>query len=199
MEFLNLIDELYQSLFEPTDSICKLLMIKRCKYFLGLKDEDFLGDYYYQNIKAKEEGVVYTPEAIASYMIKGTVYEEEVLRNPFLRILDPSCGCGHILLPLFKYLKNIYMQNLQTINSTTGLNLNMDNIAEHIVKNNLFGVDIDSTSLKILSIELFLLSGYIEKDNMMRKDFITEDLEDKFNIVIGNPPYIGTKSIDKVY
>lgn len=198
MEFLNLIDELYKSLFEPRNSICRNQLIKRCKYFLKLKEEESLGDYYYRSVLSDRKGVVYTPETIASYMINITL-ENEIIKNPFLKILDPSCGCGHILMNLFKYLREVYINNLQAINESHGLKLNLENLNEHIVKNNIYGIDIDKNALKILSIELFYASGCIEKSNLINKDFLTDELDFKFDVIIGNPPYIGTKSIDKTY
>ncbi len=197
MEFINIIDKLYYSLFEPMDSMCKFDSIKRCKYFLGLDEKSSLGEYY-ETSNLNKKGVVYTPEAIAAYMADNTI-DIEIIKNPFLKILDPSCGCGHILLYIFKYLKSTYTDNLNVINETHGLSLSEESINEHIVKNNIYGVDIDKTALKIFAIELFSIAGYIEKDNLINIDFLTENIEIKFDIIIGNPPYIGTKAMEKVY
>lgn len=198
MSFHESIDNLYKEILSSKDSICKKNIIKRCKFFLGMKEEDSFGDYYAEKIADSKKGVVYTPKEIVNYMINNTI-EEEVIKNPFIKVLDPSCGCGNILLMVFDKLKEIYMNNLDLINKSYGLNLNLSNLDKHILDNNLYGIDIDTTALKILAIELYERAEYFNENNLINKDFLTDDLEDKFHIIIGNPPYVGTKFLDKEY
>jgi len=79
------------------------------------------------------------------------------------------------------------------------LNLNVQNIDEHIIKHNLYGFDIDDIAVKILIIDLYDLSQGSVPSNIFNKDFLVYENEIKFDIVIGNPPYVGKKSIDNEY
>lgn len=46
---------------------------------------------------------------------------------------------------------------------------------------------------------MFYLTGYYNKNNFKKKDFLIEDINNNFDIYIGNPPYVGHKSVDKEY
>jgi len=198
LDFYKNIDNLYKEILSSKDSICKKLLIKRCKFFFGLKNETSFGDYYSQKEADGKKGVVYTPKEIVNYMINHTI-SDDIIKNPFIRILDPSCGCGSILLLIFDKLRDIYIRNLEIINKVHGLSLNLNNLNKHILDNNLFGIDIDSTALKILAIELYERAEYVNEKNLINKDFLLDDYSDKFHIIIGNPPYVGTKFLDKEY
>lgn len=198
MDFYESIDNLYKEILSSKHSICKNNYIKSCKIFLGMKEEESFGDYYAVKIADGRKGVVYTPKDIVNYMINNTIMDE-IIKNPFVKILDPSCGCGSILLLIFDKLREIYVKNLELINKSHGLKLNLSNLNKHILDFNLYGIDIDETALKILAIELYERAEYFNKKNIIKKDFLTDDVSDKFHIIIGNPPYVGTKFLDKEY
>lgn len=198
MNFSEIISALYDEIVNAKDSVCKIDNINRCKYFLDLKEEDTIGNYYYEHVCEDKHGVVYTPEEIAVFMIENTI-KDELIKNPFLKILDPSCGSGNILLSIFDYIKKLYVENINTINEMHGLNLTVGDIDKHIVDNNLYGIDIDEMALKILAIDLYAKAGCINVNNLMHKDFLLSEVNKKYNVIIGNPPYIGTKALDKDY
>lgn len=198
MDFHQCINDLYDEILSSKDSICKKNFIKRCKFFLGMKEGESFVDYYAEKIADGKKGVVYTPKEIVRYMINNTI-SEEVVKDPFIKILDPSCGCGSILLLIFDKLREIYINNLEIINKIHDLNLNFNNLNKHILDYNLFGIDIDSIALKILAIELYDRAGYFNEKNLINKDFLMDDISGKFHIIIGNPPYVGTKFLDKEY
>jgi adenine-specific DNA-methyltransferase len=147
----------------------------------------------------KEKGIIYTTEEIANYIIKNSINEEDIIQNPFLKIADPSCGSGNLIIPCFIYLKELYEYNLELVNQKHSLNLTQEGISKHIIENNIFGFDIDEFALKVLIIDIYSISFNIKIDNFYNKDFLLDENNDKFDIFIGNPPYIGQKSIDKHY
>lgn len=198
-KFLQFIDELYNIILQPIDILYKRQAIEKYKKKLCIEKEDGFS-YIYDNIlsKNKVKGVVYTPKEMSYFIIKNTITEDILINNPFLKILDPACGTGNILIPCFFYLKKIFEKNLNIINEKHNLNLTYDQIDEHILKNNIYGYDIDKTALKILIIELFYRTYHISK-NLSEKDFLMNDLELKFDVFLGNPPYIGQRSIEKSY
>lgn len=134
-----------------------------------------------------------------------------------LRIVDPACGSGVFLVMAFDYLK----AELNRVN---------DKIAElegkhqpdffdpdsEILTNNLFGVDVNSESVEIAKLSLWIKTARRGKvldsldDNIMVGDSLIEDsnfayldhpftwkdafpdifAEGGFDIVLGNPPYV---------
>ncbi|PIH05094.1 Eco57I restriction-modification methylase domain-containing protein [Clostridium combesii] len=198
--FKDNIEKIFNILISPINSIYKYEAINNFKYKLSIGKNENISLKYYELIKGKKEtGVIYTPQEISNYMIENTINKEDVINNPFIKILDPSCGCGNILIPCFFYLKNIFEENLKEINKKNNINLEKQYISKHILDNNLYGFDIDTIAIKILIIDLFYLTGYYNKNNFKKKDFLIEDINNNFDIYIGNPPYVGHKSVDKEY
>jgi adenine-specific DNA-methyltransferase len=197
--FVKKIKEVIEIMNSPIDSMFKKIAMDSFKKNLGIEEDKTISEYYYETAKNnKEKGVVYTPYAMAKYLVKNSIVMEDIINNPFLRIVDPACGTGNLLIQCFHHLKEIYKSNIDWINKKNSLDLNMDNINKHIITNNLFGFDIDKVALEILKLDLFLDSGEITK-NLFNEDFLFENRDINYNIVIGNPPYIGPKSIDKEY
>ncbi|MBW9153567.1 Eco57I restriction-modification methylase domain-containing protein [Clostridium estertheticum] len=194
------IKEVYNIIISPIDDIYKVIALKNYKIKLEISGKKSFGDGYYEFIKNnKEKGTVYTPEPITSYMIENTIKAAQIINNPYIRIVDPSCGTGNILICCFKFLENLYKDNLSFINEKNGLKLNEKSIDDHIIRYNLFGFDIDDIALKILVIDLYDLSKGCMLRNIFNKDFLLYENECKYDIVIGNPPYVGKKSIDNEY
>lgn len=198
--FKDDIEKIFKILISPINSIYKYEAINNFKYKLSIGKYENISLKYYEIIKGKKEtGVIYTPKEISIYMIENTINKEEIINNPFIKILDPACGCGNILIPCFFYLKTIFEKNLKEINKKHNMNLEKQYINKHILDNNLYGFDIDPIAIKILIIDLFCLTGYYNKNNFKKRDFLIEDINDSFDIYIGNPPYVGHKSVDKDY
>ncbi|AGK97849.1 Eco57I restriction-modification methylase domain-containing protein [Clostridium pasteurianum] len=198
--FLNEIDELYNTILQPIDNVYKIISIKNYKRKMNIEENQYFSAVYYEFMrKNKEKGVVYTPLEIGNYMILNTIKVEDIIKNPFIKILDPACGCGNILISCYKYLFKLYRENLDIINKNNNIKLKEESISIHIIKNNLFGFDIDKNALKILSIDLFSESNCLYNDNFVERDFLTEDIKNKFNVIISNPPYVGQKAVDREY
>jgi adenine-specific DNA-methyltransferase len=194
------IDNIFQVIKQPIDIIYKLTAIEKFKGELGINKAELLSESYFKSLKDKKEsGAVYTPKEIAQYMIENTIEAENIINNAFIKIIDPACGTGNIIVLCFMHLKRLYEENLKEINKANKLNLNAEEISNHIIKNNLFGFDIDETALKILLIDLLYTANNVEINNFKNEDFLFYEENEKFDIFIGNPPYIGHKSIDKDY
>ncbi len=185
---------------EPNDIFCKTEKINDIKLDTGMELSDSFGDYYYKNINGKKEkGVVYTPKKLTRYVIESTIEPEDIINNPYLKILDPSCGTGNFIKECYFYLKNIYLENLQEVNMKINEDLKIQDIDKHIIDNNLFGFDIDPLALKFLQVDLWMESKHIKEENFICKDFLLKDTKKEFDIIIGNPPYIGHKTVDNDY
>lgn len=101
--------------------------------------------------KRKSQGIYYTPKYIVEYLIEQTL--GEVLKKakakdlPKIKILDPACGSGSFLISA--YDKMLEAQN--KLNKQTGL---FDKF--EILKNNIYGVDLDEQAIEIAQLNLLL-------------------------------------------
>ncbi|MCB2311666.1 N-6 DNA methylase [Clostridium tagluense] len=198
--FQQKICELYNIILSPIDDMFKITALENYKREIEFSHQKSFGSAYYEFIKNnKEKGTVYTPEPISSYMIENTIKAGQIVENPYIKIVDPSCGTGNILICCFKFLRNLYVDNLNIINEKNGLDLNLESLDEHIITHNLYGFDIDDIATKILIIDLYDLSKGSICNHIFNMDFLLYESEHKYDIFIGNPPYVGKKSIDKVY
>lgn len=151
--------------------------------FLGSKIR--LTENHQAKVEEKPEvrhagGVYYTPQYIVDYIVENTVGELVKNKTPEeienIKILDPACGSGSFLIGAFDYLikyHESYFASLKSAghkkykndfyNTDEGeikLTLSRKNA---ILKNNIFGVDIDreATEVAIMSLYLKLLDeGY---------------------------------------
>ena len=82
-----------------------------------------------------------------------------------LRVCDPACGSGAFLVAAFDVLKEAYNQlNLRVRELDPASVLNID-ISHTILKNNLFGVDINAESIEITKLSLWLKTA--ERDHKL--------------------------------
>lgn len=195
----NDINELFSILNEPIHSMFKITAIINFKNKYSISKKDKIGDYYREHIEDKKRGAIFTPIEIANYLIVNSIKASDVIENPFIKVLDPCSGSGNILIPLFLYLKDIYNNNLEEINRVNGMDLDEKDIENHIIDNNIFGCDLDEFSMKILKIDLFYFSLYINEGNIKQKDYLLSEENEKFDVIIGNPPYIGHKTVSSEY
>lgn len=170
-------------------------------------------------IKRKEQGIYYTPTFVVDYIIKNTLRRFLKLNNKNiekLKVLDPACGSGSFLIKAFdslndyhKYHNKNYTQNKLDLEGEGAYTKRVE-----ILKNNIFGVDLDPQAVDIAQLNLLLkiaekrqelpkLKQNIKCGNSLIEDSnVTGDrafnwkekFEDimnsgGFDIIIGNPPY----------
>lgn len=164
------------------------------------KDEDpiILGEVYeFLNSKAnkKKQGMFYTPSFVIKYMVKNSINE---LQRDY-KIMDPACGSGFFLSILYDQLMDFYLNN------PCILGKDGERIHNHILKNHIFGIEKNPLGVLLTKIILILKGNYRAKVkmNIFCKDTLLEEIEEikniKFSLIIGNPPYVGHKKIDKDY
>jgi adenine-specific DNA-methyltransferase len=199
-DFEKYVTELNSILIQPIDEAYKLTAVKNYRKKLQILVDSTFAEKYCDFIQdSKENGVVYTPPEISNYIIKNTILPEDIVNNPYIKIVDPACGSGNIIIPCFIFLRNIYTKNFKKINKKHNINLNPENLNKHIIDNNLFGFDLDTLALKVLIIDLFSVSEYVNINNFFAADFLISEISLKIDIFIGNPPYIGHKTVNKDY
>jgi type I restriction-modification system DNA methylase subunit len=174
--------------------------------FLGSKIS--LTDGHRAKIEEKIEvrkagGVYYTPEYIVNYIVEHTVGKKIDGLNPDeirrIKIVDPACGSGSFLLGAYSCLLDYHQkwyaahpdkrfQKEYYLNKNGELVVTLDKRGD-ILRNNLFGVDIDqeATEVAIMSLYLKLLDDGFDKgqkDLFFIKGHVLPDMTD--NIKCGN-------------
>jgi len=192
----------------------------------------------------KKDGVFYTPKFITEYIINNTVatlceekkellklYKEikeskksqEKRREDLhkyreylegLKIVDPACGSGAFLTASFRYLLSEHKW-IQTELGKAGAGLfDYHDIDKQIIEKNLFGVDINSASVGIAKLSLWLQTAKRDRplsnlmNNIKSANSLLSDWDELFpeimanggfDCVIGNPPYVGEKGRKDIF
>jgi type I restriction-modification system DNA methylase subunit len=147
-------------------------------------------------------GVYYTPKYIVDYIVKETLGKTISGKTPRqvekVRIVDPACGSGSFLVGAFQHLIEYHIQYFtehpaearvrplfpDVIKDETGeARLSVTRKAR-ILRNNLFGVDIDPQAAEITMMSLYLKALEGEKSQLPPKQSLLPEL--KYNIMCGN-------------
>lgn len=158
------------------------------RYNFGETKDNVLGDVYERFMDRetrKKLGQFYTPDFVISYILERTVQTIDVISNPFPKVLDPACGSGHFLTMAYDLLRDKFKENLLMLQTKYKSDVYIINsgiqtislpgeeywtekyLHYHILKNCLFGADVDGFALQITTINLLLK----DLDN-----FITDEL-----------------------
>ena len=171
-------------------------------------DNFFLSKIYEEEIEEgikKSNGVYYTPKVIVDYIMQNTLRKHNIIEKPYPKILDISCGCGNFLLEAYDILYDLLESNIYELKEKYKDDYwSIDNIHRHIVENCIYGVDIDNNAIDIL--KRSLSNKNINFDNLNSYDLniycadgLKKEWECKFDYIVGNPPYVGHKSLNKEY
>ncbi|MDD3014268.1 MAG: N-6 DNA methylase [Candidatus Gastranaerophilales bacterium] len=146
----------------------------------------------------KKQGSFFTPPELIDRLINSSLAQKidkisslgELLE---IRILDPACGGGNILLKTFNYLYNKAVSDFNQ-------SINPDDLKRLILKNCIYGIDIDYFACEITKLTLFLAGGKLEHlENISCRNFLIEKPAEyklpEFSLIIGNPPYLNIQNI----
>lgn len=137
-----------------------------------------------------ENGIVFTPQYIAEYIVKN-LFEELSEYNEGLSIIDPGCGCGIFLITAAEIISSKFNIKIDTV-----------------INNNIYGIDIDADNVRRCDLVLRLLCAKHGCDyrsvtpNLICRDSLkckwTEEFEiESFDYIIGNPPYVNPHDMNK--
>ena len=153
----------------------------------------------------KINGIYYTPKVIVDYIMKKTLKQHDIVENPYPKILDISCGCGNFLLEAYDILYNLLEDNIYELKEKYKDDYwSIDNIHRHIVEKCIYGVDTDNDAINILKRSLnnksinFNVINSCDL-NIYGEDGLKKEWDFKFDYIVGNPPYVGHKSLNKEY
>lgn len=121
----------------------------------------------------KLNGAFFTPDFVVDFIIK------EVNPKETDKCLDPSCGTGAFLIGLVEFYLKQYGKSIKKT-----------------VQENILGSDILEYNIKRAKILLSILAlengEYLEEEdfNLIHQDSLRGEWKDKFDVVVGNPPYV---------
>lgn len=209
VKFPKLKSNIYEKAFVFSYAFQNKIEYKKCciiEDFLKENQKDYIeiSDYINENLKLsnldilimafemlveskekKSKGIVYTPAFIRNY-ISSKVINSKLI--PYT--IDPSCGCGAFLISVAKEIRKRH-------------NISYSNL----FNNYLHGCDIDNHSIEKCKVLLSLLA--LQDNNEIIESFpnlkVCNSLDyfssyrnkHKYDVVIGNPPYVRAKNIDE--
>lgn len=204
-----------------------------------------------QQSRRKKDGIFYTPDYIVRYIVDNSLgaylreaeekfkdefklhgdindknYEkrekqaynkyQEFLQN--VKVVDPACGSGAFLVYVFDYL----LTENKRVESILGNSLfSSEDYIKEILRNNIYGVDLNEESVEITKLSLWLKSAQKGKkltsldDNIKcgnsliddpavagdkafdwQKEFPKIFADGGFDVVVGNPPYVNARTME---
>lgn len=178
-------DDEYKSLVKFIDIVNKSMV------HISIENLIELFEFVISPADKEVNGAVYTPYYIREYITNETLKKFNQQNWSTLKIADISCGCGGFFVTVTETIKK-------------NINISFDNLYR-----NYFGVDIEAYSIertKILlslyaiqngeDIEEFCFNLY--KSNSLEFDWNVVEayrLNGGFDIILGNPPYVGSSKI----
>jgi type I restriction-modification system DNA methylase subunit len=202
--------------------------------------------------RRKKDGIFYTPDYIVRYIVDNSLgaylrEHEEKFKAEFglkgdildktyekrerqaytkyqdflqsVKVVDPACGSGAFLVYVFDYL----LAENKRVGDILGMSLfSSDEYVRDILRNNIYGVDLNEESVEITKLSLWLKTAQKGKklttldNNIKCGNSLIDDInvasEKAFNwqeqfadvfknggfdVVIGNPPYVDSESMVK--
>lgn len=208
------------SWYKPTNLMLQKINNMFNKYDFSEIDRDILGKLYEQFISQKERkrlGQFYTPEIIIDYILNQVGYtSNNNISNK--KIIDISCGSGGFItratFRLIAHLKNKKYTPQQIIESITNniYGLDINPFACYLAETNILlqfldlivEAKIKNKAYLIPKINIFQ-TNTIESPNLLSNESkIIQEIKTRtgkfsngFDFVVGNPPYLEAKKMDK--
>lgn len=161
--------------------------------------------HLYQRFVEDGHGAVYTPHFLASLLLDHVMPYKHLTGKE--RILDPACGSAVFLVGAFRRLVNFWRSQHNWERPTV-------ETLKNLLRNSIYGIDLDSSAIDLSAFSLSLAIcdalkpnviwnqlkyDRLRDSNLFEKDFfdllldsrkgIRNCLQNKFDIVIGNPPF----------
>ncbi|MFK7769912.1 MAG: N-6 DNA methylase [Mariniblastus sp.] len=130
--------------------------------------------------RKKQNGIHYTPPKLARFLARQTaacivdVSKSQTPPRKSFSILDPACGDGELLASFADALADVpHLKNTPI---------------------EIYGFDIDADAIEHTKNRIAKLdSNRIVRVDLRIEDFLCTDLDQRFNCVIANPPYVRTQ------
>ncbi|MBR0472967.1 MAG: N-6 DNA methylase [Methanosphaera sp.] len=117
----------------------------------------------------KAGGVYYTPQYIVDYIVENTLGKKIKNKTPKqiskIRVIDPACGSGSFLIRAYQYLLDYHIDYYSKLEKPPkdviytgkdGLTRLTIQEKKRILKNNIYGVDLDTLAVEVTKLSLLL-------------------------------------------
>lgn len=143
----------------------------------------------------KSQGIFYTPLNISELMAKNIVkWGDYSKKSEIPRIMDPACGSGSLLVGIYDVMMAHFGKGLK--------DKEREGLHKKLLEEYLLGIDKDPLACLVTQLILVLKSDqYVYPKGIFCGDILIEKFieENSLDGIIGNPPYVGHKEIDKDY
>ena len=182
--------------------------LDRSRYdFRIAADNNLLGGVYenFLDIKTRKRlGLFYTPGSVIDFILENTLGKADVVENPYVKVLDPSCGSGYFLLKAYDILRKKFEDCEEELSEKYGEGtFCKNNIHRHIVENCIYGADIDEfgamftrTSLTFKGIDsIWCIPNIVVCDSLVKWEkgqdsALAAFWSSGFDYIVGNPPWV---------
>lgn len=130
---------------------------------------------------------VFTPKNIVTQLLDWCEYKEDLYKK---KVMENSCGEGNILIQVVeRYIKDCLSKNYPLNDIKNGL------------ENDIYGIEYDKEKydkcIENLNNECKKYNIYnVNWENIINSDTLTEQINTKFDYIVGNPPYIKYKTLE---
>jgi type I restriction-modification system DNA methylase subunit len=212
---IPLFDNIMLDDLEWDRNIVATIVERTQKYNFKQITRDIIGEVYQRHIDREVRrslGQYYTPEPIINFIL------DQVSLGPNCKILDPACGSGGFLIGAYEKIRKKLLQEGWDEGAAHN----------RILKDNIFGIDIDSFAVQLTVMNLLmkdldhplgtlniaegnsivsLLSNFNTTSPIMAVTgnepsamiSVGEILSKRYDIVVGNPPYVNISRTNKTY
>jgi len=160
--------------------------------------------HLYEQFLPRQPGVVYTPPFLVSFILDQVLPYSQRTSEGF-RVIDPACGSGVFLVGAFKRLVHRWRRD-------NGFRDPDVETLKRLLRQHIFGVDLEGEAIRLTMFSLavalcdFLqprviwdqlhFDHLLETRNLIEGDFFDcvqrriWQGEDRFDLIVGNPPFI---------
>lgn len=187
--------------------------------FISSIYEEFVSQQQHQKKEGEEKivdskrqkGVYYTKSHLVDFVLDNALPWDEKIWD--LKILDPSCGSGIFLVKAFQRLVHRWQNSIsEEEKKSSNFSKQKKEIVIELLKNNIFGVDVDKHAVRVASFSLYLALcdeldpktlwhevtfPSLRDEQVVARDFFDEDeplfrghkKEIQYDLIIGNAPW----------
>jgi type I restriction-modification system DNA methylase subunit len=181
--------------------------LDRSRYDFSIAAEKGLLGEIYENFLSRDTrkrlGLFYTPDSVIGFILENTLGRADVVENPYVKVLDPSCGSGYFLLKAYDILRKKFEDREEELVKRYGAAFSRENIHSHILGNCIFGADIDESGAMLTSTALAFKgidSGWCSPNIVVCDSLVKWEKEADtalagfwgggFDYIVGNPPWV---------
>ncbi len=164
----------------------------------------------YENLRSHKEkkklGEFYTPLSVVKYILDGVGYDyfNEIETK---KLIDISCGSGSFIIQAIRRLIKRYLE-VYDRKGVSEFTVEEAKLVIERIKNNIYGIDINRIACILCQINIhYILFDFLELIRKIDPNYqlplfninnfntLTIDAPEKYDYVVGNPPYLFIRDI----